>query len=119
MTPNLLPLYVACFATIGLLAGFARHNKRTGWVKKRRSVFEDLLDLQAFAKDLDGAEETRAEPAMEIRLEPAASVPETVQFSTQLAGLNAGLRAGATASSPAAAAVEEHSIVEEKEHVSA
>jgi hypothetical protein len=109
MTTNLLPLYVACFAIIGLLGGFALHNRRTGWVKRRKSLFDDLLELQAFAKDLEGSVSSEPGP---VGIGKVPSLNDAVPFSLQLDGLNAGLRTGMNASGPEVR-------VEQKDQVSA
>ncbi len=80
MTPNFLLLNASSLALICLLALFARHNKKIGWVKQRTTFVEDLRQLQ---KDWDESDQ-RVVPIAQR----AASVAE---FSTQLSQLRTAL----------------------------
>ncbi len=64
MTPNVLSLYAVSFGLIGLLGLFARHNRKTGWVKQRSTAFQDLLALVSAWRKAEAAgrhiAETRA-----------------------------------------------------------
>jgi hypothetical protein len=46
MTADILPLLAAMLACFSVLALFARHNKRRGWVKSHRLTLEDLVALE-------------------------------------------------------------------------
>ncbi len=111
MTPNLLPLYAASFALMAVLALFAFHNKKTGWVKHRpepATTFRELVNMQR----VPAAELTTKAPMEAIKpnapvvaLErPRAAKPhseEVTEFTRQLCRLQTALHHTGQAVSPA------------------
>ncbi len=86
MTLNLASLYVFAIAAAGMLALFARHNRKIGWVKQRNTFVSDLMALQAAWDEIDLSVSGR----LEVK---AATIPtETVAgFSLQLAQMHKAL----------------------------
>ena len=76
MTPNLIILYVAAVALIGLLAMFARQNKKSGWVKPRSTVVEDLRRLQASWDEADQRMARSHAAAVQTGQTPVAAMPQ-------------------------------------------
>jgi hypothetical protein len=55
MTLNLAALYLCAIAAITMLGLFARHNRKIGWVKQRKTFVADLLALQSAWDEIDQA----------------------------------------------------------------
>ncbi len=55
MTLNPAALYLFAIATITMLGLFARHNRKIGWVKQRKTFVSDLLALQSAWDEIDQA----------------------------------------------------------------
>jgi hypothetical protein len=84
MTPSLVPLYFLALISIGVLAAFARSNKKSGWVKPRPTFLEDLRDLQRAWEEEDQREARRAGPG-------APALNEVTGFTSQLVQLQGAL----------------------------
>jgi hypothetical protein len=126
MSPNLLSLYLASFACITLLILFAHHNWKTGWVRDRKSIVDDLIalqmcwdesDMRTTADSLERSAGARlpliADQAPTSSRAPSHRGPsqkETFEFTRQLAGMAEGLRE--SASVPVEAAAPEQVTVE-------
>jgi hypothetical protein len=90
MTPNLLSLFAASFACIALLASFAIHNRKMGWVKKRSTLVEEIIALRDSWETMDRKAPAPFEEAAPSLLE---ITPETsALFSSQLAQLQVSLQ---------------------------
>ena len=86
MTLNFAALYVCAVAAVGMLALFARHNRKIGWVKQRKTFVSDLLALQAAWDEVDVAVSGRPE------IKAAPITPETIAgFSFNLAQMQKAL----------------------------
>jgi hypothetical protein len=122
MWPNLLPLYLASIACITLMALFARHNRKTGWIRERKSILRDLIALQMHWDDSDTrttadpltgsmAPSPAAQAGHPSVLQPITRSPqkEAFEFTRQLAGMAQGLRR--SASEPIGAVEEESAKV--------
>jgi hypothetical protein len=55
MTLNLAALYLCAIAAVTMLGLFARHNRKIGWVKQRKTFVSDLLELQSAWDEIDQA----------------------------------------------------------------
>lgn len=82
MTPNMILLSTAAIATIGMLALFARHNRKTGWRKERPSL-EKALNLFYADSGMEAEEKAPVAP----QTNPAAAL----SFSAQLVQLRNAL----------------------------
>ncbi len=100
MTPNLILLNICSIALIGLLGLFALHNRKSGWVKHRTTVVEDLLSLQRIWDE----EETRLDESAQPTTGHAAisHQPEpTKAMGVQLSSLNSALKSSVSRNSEA------------------
>jgi len=52
---NLAALYLCAIAAVSMLGLFARHNRKTGWVKPRKTFVSDLLALRSAWDEIDQA----------------------------------------------------------------
>jgi hypothetical protein len=93
MTPDILPLLAASFACFSVLALFARHNKRTGWVKPHRLTHEDLAALERDWKSFPAP--VRLTSVAPPLLPQRPSLNDRTSFTLQLANIQKSL-AGAT-----------------------
>jgi len=88
MTPELTPLYLASLGTIAALILFARHNKKTGWVKRRRNIIDDLMALRALWDETGLTMEVPraiSKPSAMVATAPTAG--EAAAFTGQLGNL--------------------------------
>ena len=94
MTLNLAALYLCAIAAITMLGLFARHNRKIGWVKERKTFVSDLLELQAAWDEIDRAVAGTGPAAASARraeaVHPTASV-SAPDFSQQLGNLQKAL----------------------------
>ena len=102
MTPNLILLNVCSLALIAMLALFARHNKRVGWVKTRSTFVEDLRQLQQDWAEQDELAGLKA---------PAYTPAGQSAFTVQLASLHTSLKEAAPLGASPEAAVEAEELV--------
>jgi hypothetical protein len=94
MTPDILPLLAASLACFSVLAFFARHNKRTGWVKPQRLTYhrltyKDLVELERGWKSFPAPLRIEAVPAPV--LPQPASLNDRTNFTLQLANIQQSL----------------------------
>jgi hypothetical protein len=89
MTPDILPLLAASFASVSVLALFARHNKRTGWVKPHRLTHEDLAILERDWKTFPAPVRVEAAPPPVLPQRP--SLNDRTNFTLQLANIQQSL----------------------------
>ena len=93
MTPDILPLLAASFACVSVLVLFARHNKRTGWVKPRRLSLEDMLALESDWKLYAAPVRSEAAAHRPASLVKRPSPSELTAFTLQLANIQQSLAA--------------------------
>ena len=99
MTPNLLILNASSIVLIGLLALFARHNKKVGWVKHRTTFVEDLRLLQQAWDESDQRSASVQAPAVAEYRHSIPALPPTGEnltgvtgFTSQLSNLQQALK---------------------------
>jgi hypothetical protein len=89
MTPDMLPLLAASLACFSVLALFARHNKRTGWVKPPRQAVHLTSDWKDYPAPV------RIEVAPVPDLPQGSSLNDRTNFTLQLANFERSLAAAA------------------------
>ena len=85
MTADILPLLAAMLACFSVLALFARHNKRRGWVKSHRLTLEDLVALEKNWKARP------APPQSEAPAKTEAPATDSTNFTQELANFQQSL----------------------------
>jgi hypothetical protein len=103
ITMNMLPLIAASFVCCSLLTLFARHNKRTGWVKQHRPPLEELIAQATDWKEFPAPVRTAVnDPGLRWVIPPLQShrrsSRDVTNFTMQLVHLQPVL--AATASQP-------------------
>jgi hypothetical protein len=104
MTPHLIPIYISSVVAIGVLALFARHNRKTGWKKQPGAFAQSVSDFYRSAYVEEPAREEV--PLQEVQAPAIPSwaplaAPEAASFSAQLVNLRASLGTAGTAPQPA------------------
>ncbi len=85
----MLPLVAASFACFSVLALFARHNKRTGWVKPPRQPMQLASDWKDYPAPM------KIEAASMADLPQRPSLNDRTDFTLQLANFERSLAAAA------------------------
>ncbi|MCU1263681.1 MAG: hypothetical protein JWO80_6566 [Bryobacterales bacterium] len=101
MTPHLIPIYISSVVAIGVLALFARHNRKTGWKKQSGAFAQSVSD---FYRSAYVEEPVREEVSLQAPAIPSwapLGAPEAASFSAQLVNLRASLGTAGTAPQPA------------------
>ena len=91
MTANIIPIYGASVLSIGMLALFARQNRKSGW-KRERSTFAQAMSslYKDFGIELEEAPTPRPESSVPPVWAPVRP-SETIDFSAQLLKLRGAL----------------------------
>ena len=121
MTAHMVPLYATSVLTIGMLAVFARHNRKTGWKKQPgalgRWIGHFYNDLSMVAEEASVESVSDENLAVKSRLPAVPSwapvtAAESVGFSAQLLHLRSALgAAGAAPASETAPQTRERELV--------
>jgi hypothetical protein len=85
---NVVPLYLSAASVIVVMVAFARHNRKTGWIKPRPTVRDAL---NGFYADLGLVHD---QPAQPLPAPVAFSPAQTADFSLDLLKLRKALGSG-------------------------